>query len=148
VATSTITGTITDPTGVAVSGALVVCRLMPTGGFRTADGSEVARAVSTTTNASGVYSFVLERNSGISPANSYYEITEYIPAANGGTKVWNISVGASNQTTYASLARSRRWRRSPRATRTPRALPHRSLAPTTSIRASWRRTPGRATRRR
>jgi hypothetical protein len=103
VATSTITGTVTDPTGVAVSGAVVVCTLMPTGGFRTADGSEVARAVSTTTNASGVYSFALERNSGISPANTYYQIEERIPAANGGTKVWNISVGASNQTTYASL---------------------------------------------
>jgi hypothetical protein len=103
VPTSTITGTVTDPTGVAVSGAVVVCTLMPTGGFRTADGSEVARAVSTTTNASGVYSFALERNSGISPANTYYQIEERIPAANGGTKVWNISVGASNQTTYASL---------------------------------------------
>jgi hypothetical protein len=103
VATSTITGTITDPIGTAVSGALVVCRLMSTGGFRTADGSEVARNVSTTTNGSGVYTFVLERNSGISPTNSYYEITEYIPAANGGPKVWNISVGASNQTVYAAL---------------------------------------------
>jgi hypothetical protein len=103
VATSTITGTITDATGVAVASVPVTCRLMPVGGFRSADGSEVARLVSTTGNASGVYSFVLERNSGITPANSYYEIVEYIPAANGGTKVWNISVGASNQTVLAAL---------------------------------------------
>jgi hypothetical protein len=103
VATSTITGTITDPTGVAVASVPVVCRLMPTGGFRSADGSEVSRAVSTTTNASGVYTLVLERNSGISPANTYYEITESIPAASGGTRVWTISVGASNQTVFAAL---------------------------------------------
>ena len=102
-ATSTITGTITNPIGTAVADVRVVCRLMPAGGFRTADGSEVARNVATTTNGSGVYSFVLERNSGISPANTYYELTEYIPAEHGGTRVWTISVGASNQTVYASL---------------------------------------------
>jgi hypothetical protein len=103
VATSTITGTITGPTGTAVASARVVCQLMPTAGFRTADGSEVARSVETTTNASGVYSLVLERNSGISPVNTYYEITEYIPDAQGGRRVWTITVGASNQTVYASL---------------------------------------------
>lgn len=102
-ATSTITGTITGPTGTVVSGAQVVCRLMPLGGFRSADGSEVARAVATTTNGSGVYTLVLERNSGITPANTYYQLTEFIPEAQGGTRVWNISVGASNQTVLASL---------------------------------------------
>lgn len=102
-ATSTITGTITDPTGVAVAGARVVCRLMPTGAFRAATGSEVARVVSTTTNASGVYTLTLEENAGITPANTWYELTEYIPDANGGTRVWNIQVGASDQTVLASL---------------------------------------------
>lgn len=102
-ATSTITGTITDPSGVAVAGAAVSCTLMPAGGFRSADGSEVARTVNTTTNASGVYTLVLERNSGITPANTYYEINEQVPAAQGGVQVWRISVGASNQTVLAAL---------------------------------------------
>lgn len=102
-ATSNITGTITDPTGVAVVGATVVAKLMPSGGFRTVQGTEVAQAVSTTTNGSGVYTLALEQNSNITPGNSYYEITEYIPAANGGPKVWNISVGAADQSVYAAL---------------------------------------------
>ena len=102
-ATSTITGTILDPTGTAVASVPVTCRLMPTGGFRTATGSEVARVATTTTNASGVYSFVLERNSGIEPANTYYELVEEIPVARGGRRVWNIQVGASNQTVLAAL---------------------------------------------
>lgn len=100
---STITGTIKDPAGGAVASVPVICRLMPTGGFRTADGTEVAREVRTTTNAGGVYTLVIERNAGITPANTYYEVTELIPAVNGGPKVWNISVGASDQTVLAAL---------------------------------------------
>lgn len=102
-ATSTITGTITDPSGVAVAGVVVTARLMPVGGFRSADGSEVARLVTATSNGSGVYTLVLERNSGITPANTYYELSEAIPVANGGARVWTISVGASNQTVLAAL---------------------------------------------
>lgn len=102
-ATSTITNTITGPTGTAVASARVVARLMPTAGFRSGPATEVARAVETTTNASGVWSLVLEENASITPDNTYYEITEYIPESQGGTRVWNILVGASDQTVLASL---------------------------------------------
>lgn len=76
---------------------------MPTGGFRTAAATEVARLVSTTTNGSGVWSLVLERNADISPANTYYQVTEHIPESAGGKRTWNISVGSSDQTVLAAL---------------------------------------------
>lgn len=102
-ATSTITNTITGPSGTALSGVLVEVRLMPSGGFRESDFSEVARLVTTTTNGSGVWSLALERNSNITPDNSWYEVTEHIPVASGGKRVWNIAVGDSNQSLLASL---------------------------------------------
>ena len=102
-ATSTITNTITGPTGTVQAGVRVVCRLMPTAGFRISDSTEVARVVETTTDGSGVWSLVLQENSDITPGNTWYEVTEYIPNVSGGTRVWRIEVGASDQTVLASL---------------------------------------------
>lgn len=102
-ATSTITNTITDPSGTAVANVRVIVRTCPRGSFRTADGSEVAPTVETTTNASGVWSLSLERNSGITPANSYYEVEEQLPINKGGPRHYTIQVGSSNQTLLAAL---------------------------------------------
>lgn len=102
-ATSTISNTVTGPTGTVVSGARVVARLMPSAGFRVDTFSEVARVVETVTNGSGAWSLALERNTNITPASTYYQITELIPNSSGGPRVWNISVGASNQTVLAAL---------------------------------------------
>lgn len=102
-ATSTISNTITDPNGVAVASVPVTVRLMPAGGFRIDTFTEVARVVTTTTNGSGTWSLALERNSNITPDNSWYEIVEDVPGTAGGKRVWNIQVGASDQTVLASL---------------------------------------------
>lgn len=101
-ATSTISNTIEDPSGTPIEGVRVVAKLMPSGGFRTADAVEVARYVETTTDASGDWSLSLERNAGITPSNSYYQITEYVP---GDPATWLVSVGSSNQTVLAAQTR-------------------------------------------
>lgn len=102
-ATSAITNTITDPAGTAVASVRVVAKLMPTAGFRVDTGAEVARIVEATSNSSGVWTLNLERAANITPANTTYEVTEHIPDASGGKRVWNISVGASNQSVSAAL---------------------------------------------
>lgn len=102
-ATSTITNTITGPTGTALSGVRVIIRLMPGGSFRTATGAEVAPVYETETNGSGQWSATLEENAGITPANSYYEVEERLTAAQGGPRRFTFSVGASDQTLYAAL---------------------------------------------
>jgi hypothetical protein len=99
VSTSTISDTITDPLGAAVVGARVVARLLPTPGSRIAEGTEVVGQVETVTNGSGVWSLALERNSNITPANTFYEITEYVEYGERTHRVvWNVQVGSSNQT--------------------------------------------------
>jgi hypothetical protein len=102
VTTSLITNTIIDPAGAFVASVVVTAKLMPSTGFRTDTFTEVARSVTATSNASGFWSLALERNSNISPSNTWYEITEAVPDANGGKRVWTIAVGASDQTVYAS----------------------------------------------
>lgn len=102
-ATSVISNTITDPSGTAVSGVLVTATLMPTGGFRTSAASEVARTVTTTSNGSGAWTLTLERNSDITPSGTWYEIVEQIPASAGGRRVWNVTVGSSDQSVLAAL---------------------------------------------
>ena len=102
-ATSTISNTILDPLGVAVPSVRVVAKLMPTAGFREDTLTEVARICETTSDSNGAWSLALERNSNISPEDTYYEITEFIPVADGGTRKWFIQVGASDQTVYAAL---------------------------------------------
>ena len=102
-ATSVITGTIQDPTGTALANVKVNAVLRPRPAFVTATGVELAATVSTTTNASGVYTFTLTRTADITPADSYYEITEYIPDIYGGVTKHVIQVGAVGATVYASL---------------------------------------------
>lgn len=102
-ATSRISNTVKSPDGTAISGVSVVAMLMPSGGFRISDFTEVARIVRTTTNASGLWQLDLERNANVTPSNSWYEIVEDIPAAHGGRRVWTIAVGASDQSLLGSL---------------------------------------------
>jgi hypothetical protein len=103
-ATSALSNTILDPSGSPVAGARVVARLLPTPGFRTSGGSEVAGQVETDTNASGAWSLTLERNADITPENTFYEITEYVPVG-GRTyrRVWTVSVPSSSATLLDAL---------------------------------------------
>lgn len=102
-ATSTISNIITGPSGTALAAVPVVIRLVPRGAFRIDTGTEVAAEVRTTTNASGLWSVALERNSNISPTNSYYEVEERCSAAQGGPRKYTFQVGATNQTLFAAL---------------------------------------------
>lgn len=104
-ATSVITGTITSTGGTPISGVTVLCTLKPYG-FRITEGTQIAARQTTTTNGSGVYTFTLEETANITPQGSYYEIEEQVSVAQGGRKVWVISVGASNATVAASLLAS------------------------------------------
>ena len=99
-ATSAITNTLTDALGTALAGIRVVARLIPTPAFRTATAVEISPLTETETDASGNWSLALEETAGITPANSRYEIIEYVP---GEPLIHQIQVGASNQSLYAAL---------------------------------------------
>jgi hypothetical protein len=99
-ASSTISNTIIDVNGDAVVGARIIARLKPGPGFRVTEGTELAPETETETDANGLWSLALERNSNISPAGTSYEIEEQIPDA---IRFWPIQVGASNATLQASI---------------------------------------------
>lgn len=102
-ATSIISNTVTNPSGTALEGVPVVVRLVPGGGFRISDSSEVTPKVTTVTDSSGDWSLVLEENANITPANSYYEVEEQLTAAQGGPRKFTFEVGAADSTLYAAL---------------------------------------------
>lgn len=90
--TSAITNTIKDPAGTGVAGVVVTAYLQPSAGFRISDNTEVAQAVSTTTNGSGLWTLNLEQTANINPANSWYLIVEAVPDSAGGSNTWAIQV--------------------------------------------------------
>lgn len=99
--TSTITGTIRDGSRTPVSGVTVYARLRPGPASRISDGSTIANPPSTTTDASGVYSFVLEQQANIS-GTTWWEIEEDTPDAQGGRRVRSVSVGSAAASVGAS----------------------------------------------
>lgn len=100
--TSTISNIITDPRGIPLAGVGVTVQLQPGPGFRLSDGSEVSGSVQAVTNAAGLWSLALERNSNITPAGSYWLVSEDIPAGAGGQRSWRITVGAVDANLLAS----------------------------------------------
>lgn len=102
-ATSALTNTIKDPSGTAVSGAVIVATLRPGPGFRTADGSEISEREQTITDGTGSWSLTLERNEDVYPAGSYWSIEEHVPDAFGGARTWKASVGTVAANLRASL---------------------------------------------
>lgn len=58
------------------------------------------------TDVNGQYTLSLTRTADISPANTTYEIIEYIPQKDGGHAKHRIQVGASPATLYASRVNS------------------------------------------
>lgn len=102
-----IYNTVLDPAGIPVAGANVTIKLMPTAGFRITDTfnqhREVARQHSTITDSSGFWQMPVEINSNITPALTYYQVTEFIPTVSGGRRVWNVVVTSTNPTPIFSL---------------------------------------------
>lgn len=96
-ATSALSNTILTPGGGAVAGARVVARLLPFPGFKESDGTEIASQVETSTDSNGDWSLTLERNADITPDNTFYEITEYVPSGGRTSRrVWAVSVPSSS----------------------------------------------------
>lgn len=98
-ATSNVTNSHTA--GSELDGVAVIARLKPGGGFKVDTAAEVD-AYAETTFSSGSWTLALEQQANITPDGSYWEIEEQIPAANGGPRVWAVSVGASNSTLQAA----------------------------------------------
>lgn len=97
--------TILDPAQLPVPGVLVNATLKPSAGFRlSVPQAEVARTVTTVSNAVGYWELPLESWLNITPANTYYEIVEQIPQVDGGRRVWTVRVTA-NQIVSVSAAR-------------------------------------------
>lgn len=97
--------TILDPAQLPIAGVAVTASLKPTAGFRlTPPLAEVARTVNTVSSATGYWELPLESWLNITPANTWYEIVEEIPQADGGRRVWTVRVTA-NQILSVSAAR-------------------------------------------
>lgn len=103
-ATGTLTNTLLDPSGTALSGVTVSARLKPgPTGFRAGSFSEISQLETTTTDVTGAWSLSLEINTDIEPGDSYWEIVEDIPAASGPPTLWAVQVASGSHTLYASL---------------------------------------------
>lgn len=105
-ATSIITGVVTDPAGTPLENIGVKCRLLPRPAYLTATGAELSLTVETTSDSNGQYQFTLTETADITPADSFYEITEYIPPRYGGAVKHIIQVGANAASVLASLVSS------------------------------------------
>jgi hypothetical protein len=103
VSTSIITGNVTNAAGTAMQYVTVRVRLLPRPAFKTSTGAELSPTIYYTTDASGNYAMTLERTADITPANSYYEVTEFISPRYGGSVKHLIQVGSGNTTVLASL---------------------------------------------
>jgi hypothetical protein len=103
VATSVISSRISDPAGTGIPNVLVKCRLYPRPAYATSTGYELAATLETTTESDGDYSFTLTETADITPAESYYVITEHIPERYGGQVKHVIQVGAADATVLESL---------------------------------------------
>lgn len=103
-ATSVLSNTILTPSGLAIPSVLVIARLRGVvGGFKASTSTEIATAVSTTSDVAGAWTLTLERNADILPLGSYWEIEEQIPAASGGSRLWAVTVGSVNVNLLAAL---------------------------------------------
>lgn len=101
--TAVLSNVTKDPSNAPVPGVVVRCRLRPGPGWR-ADQSEVATEVDLTSDpVTGAWSVLLERNTDITPAGTWYEIVEEIPATAGGTRSYAVSVAGAGGSVQASL---------------------------------------------
>lgn len=98
-ATSTISNTVKNPDGTPAVGVTVNIRLVPDTGFRT-DHSEIVEKLTLTTDAAGLWTTPLERNSDVSPANSFYVVDELVP---NSPRSFAFGVGPLNTTLDAAL---------------------------------------------
>lgn len=101
--TSVISNTITDIDGTPMAGIEAIIECIPGPAFRLNDGSEIASRIAVLTNGSGIWSATLEESSNITPAGTYYRVTERIPKESGGYKRWYFNVPAADQNLFTVL---------------------------------------------
>lgn len=101
-AVRTLTHTLTLPDGTGIEGVEVEAVIMPKPGFNASTKAELLR-VTAVTNSSGVWTLSLLPNAEITPAGTYYRITENIPADLGGMKVVSVLMPNANSNLYDIL---------------------------------------------
>ena len=97
--TSLISNTTTDVSGVVVPNVPVSVSLvgqiattappMLVAGYRNDDFSETVQTANAISNNAGFWQLALERNSNITPGNTYYMVVEQFPASNGGPNTFS-----------------------------------------------------------
>lgn len=104
-ATSVISNTITSPDGTPIANVPVTITLVPAGAFRIDNSFDMAPVDQPTITSSGGgnWSATLEQNANLTPAGSYYLVTEQIPQAQGGPRYWAVVVPAANSSLKAAL---------------------------------------------
>lgn len=95
-ATSAITNTLVDAAGTPVSGVTVRAQLVPSVAFASDGTSEIIRTASTTSDADGAWSLDLTRQDDITPAGSWWVISE-------GSTTHTITVPAADSTLFDAL---------------------------------------------
>jgi hypothetical protein len=100
-ATTTVTGKVTDPAGAPLAGVPVAAVLVaPQGAYLADDTAELVSRAETTTAADGTWSLALTPNTAIEPAGTGYEVTRRVK---GRAQVNTISVPASGPVTFPSI---------------------------------------------
>jgi hypothetical protein len=101
---SRIANVVLDDAGNPVPGCQVTVTLLTPqgvgGAFRVDDGTEVAPVIQAVTDQNGLWFANLEQTANISPAGTFYQVSEYIPSTKAsqfapqGVRIWLIQVGA------------------------------------------------------
>lgn len=97
-----LSNTLLNPSGVAQSGVRVEVRLMPHGGFRSASATEVARLIKAVSGADGLWTVNVEANANITPAGTWYEVTEFNPTTKE-RHFWRVQASGAGQTLFGAL---------------------------------------------
>lgn len=106
-----VTGTITDPNGLAYSYASITAQLQPATATPTCGGGQIGGTNTTFADANGTFSMSLPPNTSITPANTHWVFTVSanagIPAPVGkGTQTWstgNVTITGSSQSLTSTL---------------------------------------------
>ena len=100
-ATTTVTGTITDPAGTPLPDVPVMAVLVaPQGAYLADDTAELVSRVETTTDDDGEWSLALTPNTGIVPAGTSYRVTRLVA---GRAQVNTITVPSSGPVEFAAI---------------------------------------------
>lgn len=99
--TGVVTNVLRLADGTLAVGVTISARLVPPGAFRVDDSSEITPPVPVVSATTGAWSMILEQQSNIWPAGTYWEITEQLSMEQ--QRIWAVTVGAGFQTLQSAL---------------------------------------------